>query len=142
MVAVGAGALPAFSSSVTSSAAFRAGTPNGEAAGPERKVITPIFTAAGSCAKTEIGATANAATTAVASFLRPRMISSPRYCLGLFVAIAARAATLLLVSTRIILHQLVCLVKQATSQELSDWSAWPALSRHADRGRVRGNHQN
>ena len=69
------------------SAAFLAGTPKGDAAGPERKVTMPIFTGAASCARTAIGAKASAAAAAAASFLRSRMMS-PRYCLGVFAAMA------------------------------------------------------
>src|SRR5215208_3363384 len=44
--ACGAGTFPAFSDSTSSSAAFRAGTPKGPAAAPERSVTTPTLNGA------------------------------------------------------------------------------------------------
>src|SRR5215468_8264258 len=43
-VAYGAGSFPPLIASASNSAPLRAGTPNGPAAGPERKVTSPIFT--------------------------------------------------------------------------------------------------
>src|SRR5918994_3131206 len=45
--------VPAFRCSITSSAALRAGTPNGPAAGPERKVTKPIRRLGASWAKAD-----------------------------------------------------------------------------------------
>src|SRR5919204_592897 len=66
----GAGALPAFISSITNSAEFFSGTPNGAAAGPDRNVTMPIFT--GSCASAA-GASAVAASASTICLMRPTM---------------------------------------------------------------------
>src|SRR5262252_4132581 len=80
----GAGPLPAFSSSTMKSAEFFAGTPNGEAAGPERNITKPTLT--GCWASTPPDAAAS--TPATASFFRP--------CMGFSSWFACPAAPLVL----------------------------------------------
>ena len=65
MLAYGAGTLPVLSASTITSAPLRAGTPNGPAAAPDRKVTMPILIgfsgAALSCAETGVNANARPA---------------------------------------------------------------------------------
>src|SRR5262249_14845691 len=69
----GAGPLPAFSSSITKSAAFFAGTPKGAAAGPEMNATMPILTF---CAAAPVAAAAaSAAVKATASLFTKLMMS-------------------------------------------------------------------
>src|SRR5262245_50489112 len=73
-VAYAPGARPALSDSAMISAAFRAGTPNGPAAGPERKVTMPILT--GACAQAQVAA--SAVTAAARQWANDRSMAPPR----------------------------------------------------------------